>query len=114
VGLEASEIERARRRLRVIASGASFEQPCAALVGDAERGSPGPDAFGARTCAIYDERPRACARFTCRLYERHRSEGGPLEPRLAAVRRVRELVARVDPSDLDELARRIEDDFARA
>jgi hypothetical protein len=86
----------------------------------------------ARTCAIYDERPVACRRFVCRLYDRHRREGGPLAPRLAAVRRVRELVgsleaAGLEPADFEagrpasvaretyeELMQRLEEDFARA
>jgi uncharacterized protein len=110
VGLEADEIEPARRnRLHVIESGTSFEQPCAALsVGER------------RLCSAYETRPRACARFVCRLYERHRTEGGSLEPRLSAVRRVRELMTELHgkgvlPGDrLAELTKRIDDDFARA
>lgn len=129
VDLEPDEIEPARRnRLRVL-GGRGFEQPCTALA-QRER-EPG------RVCAIYDQRPGACRRFACRLYERHRREGGPLEPRLAAVRRVRELVVALEsqglePADFasdtpgsarpgaiaretyDELTRRLEEDFARA
>ncbi len=108
----------------------AFEQPCAALV------AVGPDAGARRACSVYDARPRACRRFACRLYDRHRREGGPVAPRLAAVRRVRELVATLEasglaPADLEdaaarggaddalasayaELTRRLEDDFARA
>lgn len=108
VSLQREEVDRARRKhLRVIESGKAFEQPCSALTGD-------------RTCSIYDERPMACRSFACRLYDRHRREGGPLEPRLAAVRRVRELLAVVEGSRLEptpawvELRRRLEEDFARA
>jgi Fe-S-cluster containining protein len=89
-----------------------------------------------RVCSIYAERPSACRHFTCRLLERHRREGGPLEPRVAAVQRVRQLVAELQaaglsPADFDdagrpspsnpsamrayaELQRRLEEDFARA
>ncbi|HEX3770515.1 MAG TPA: YkgJ family cysteine cluster protein [Polyangiaceae bacterium] len=124
--LDPDEVEGARRRgLRVVASGASFEQPCAALV-----------ASPPFACSIYADRPRACGRFTCKLYERHRREGGPLEARLAAVTRVRTLLARLDesgnqtagesedesrprdgntdPAAFEELLRRMDEDFARA
>jgi Fe-S-cluster containining protein len=112
VDLRAEETQAARRRgLKVIASGDAFEQPCAAL------------AHG--RCSIYEERPEACRRFTCRLYERHEREGGPIEPRLAVVRRVRELVAGLEatglaPSDLEaspayqELTLLLTNDLARA
>jgi Fe-S-cluster containining protein len=124
VALEPDEILVARkRRLRVLASGKGFEQPCAALA-----------ALGAgesRTCSIYLDRPRSCRRFVCRLHERHRREGGPLEARLAPVRRVREILAYLEASGLTsqdfegddppeasaslaELMRRLEEDFARA
>jgi hypothetical protein len=132
VDLVPEEVEPARRnRLHVLDDGRAFEQPCSALavVGG-----------GRRECSIYGERPLACRRFMCRLYDRHRREGGPLEPRLAAVRRVRELAADLEasglspgdfegePSKVDgggregslarrafaELTRRLEEDFARA
>jgi len=100
----------AGRRLRVVAGGASFEQPCSAL------GEAGPGER--RACAIYEERPRACRAFVCELHERHRREGGPLEPRLAMVRRTRELLARAHrdgpDSDVTELRRLLEAHFARA
>jgi Fe-S-cluster containining protein len=111
VRLAPEEVEPARRRgLRVVASGTSFEQPCAALGATGE---------GERACAIYGERPGACRAFTCRLYERHRRERGPLAPRLEAVRRVRELLhhldrTRSDPVAFEELVRRLDADFARA
>lgn len=131
VRLNPDEVEPARRKLRVLGSGKGFEQPCIAL---ARTGSVLDEQ---RVCAIYDERPLSCRSFACRLYERHRTEGGPLEPRLAAVRRVRQLVADLEseglmPGDLDdagasrsrtsahareafaELTRRLEEDFARA
>ena len=107
VELQPDEVEPARRhRLHVVAGGKAFEQPCSALVrrdGDA-------------VCAAYDERPRACRRFVCRLYERHRREGGPLEARLAAVARVRSLLASLDGSREApaELTQRLEEDFAEA
>jgi Fe-S-cluster containining protein len=125
VVLQPGEVETARRhRLRVLASGRGFEQRCAALE------APGP--VGQHRCAIYGERPRSCRNFTCRLYEHHRVDGGAIEPRLAAVRRVRELVAALEaagwtPADFEgdgpetpaaatyaELMRRLGDDFARA
>jgi Fe-S-cluster containining protein len=132
VGLGPDEVEPARRnRLRVLESGKGFEQPCRAL------GRTGGALDENCVCSIYDERPLSCRAFACRLYERHRTEGGALEPRLAAVRRVRELVAALKsegltPADFDcagsprsrpgvharemfeELTRRIEEDFARA
>lgn len=108
VGLAPEEVEGAKKhRLRVVETGKSFAQPCAALVDDA--------------CAIYDERPLACRRFACRLYDRHEREGGPIEPRLASVRRVRDLLSRLeregaesDPAGFEELVKRLEEDFARA
>jgi Fe-S-cluster containining protein len=125
VSLRESERDLARRHhLPLLGGGEAFGQPCPALHGETER-----------TCSIYAERPQACARFTCKLYERHREEGGPLEPRLAAVRRVRELLAVLQasgfaPADLEtagsrgaparlrrayrELMEWLAEDFARA
>ena len=130
VGLARGEAEHARRRrLRVVPSGKGFEQPCAALE------TSGSGADERKTCSIYDERPHACRAFACRLYERHSREGGPIEERLAAVRRVRELVASLEELGLGpahfegygarvealgaremyaELMRRLERDFTRA
>jgi Fe-S-cluster containining protein len=120
-----------RHRLRILENGKGFEQPCVAL---SERDAPsGPG----RVCSLYEDRPRACRSFACRLYERHRRDGGPLEARLAAARRVRELVAELEaegltPADFAgdpespsypsaramrvhaELQKRLEEDFARA
>jgi Fe-S-cluster containining protein len=130
VDLGPEEVESARRRrLRVIHGGRGFEQPCAAL----ERPDAGREQ---RRCSIYDERPLSCRRFTCRLHERQRQHGGPIEEPLAVVRRVRHLVALLEASGLDpadlagsdpvepraepavrayrELTRILEDDFARA
>jgi Fe-S-cluster containining protein len=130
--LEADELAYAKTRLRVIDGANGFEQPCVALA--ARDGTP------RRACSIYPERPRSCRRFTCRLYERHRREGGAIEARLAVVRRLRELVAELDaagftPEDFEgerakieargeageratrafrEVRRTLEDDFARA
>jgi Fe-S-cluster containining protein len=91
VDLEPDEVQSARKhRLRVLANAKGFEQPCSALA-----------LFGSeRRCAIYDERPISCRRFVCRLYERHEREGGPIEERLAVVRRVRALAARLETSGL--------------
>jgi hypothetical protein len=69
---------------------------------------------------VYADRPRSCRAFACRLYERHAREGGPIQVRLDAVRRVRELLALLDAGGLTraelvaELERRVEEDFARA
>jgi Fe-S-cluster containining protein len=110
VPLDASEVAAARRhRLRVVAGGASFEQPCAALE---PSGPPGDERRG---CSMYAERPLACRRFECVLYDRHRREGGPLEARLDVVRRVRALIAvALAGGGHDELARILETEFARA
>jgi uncharacterized protein len=129
--LTPDEVAPARRnRLLVLDGAKGFEQPCAALI---------PVETGRRQCSIYAERPLSCRTFECRLRDRHRREGGPLEPRIAAVQRVRELVelleaAGVTPADFDgqdarpdantspggsaaslfeELRRRLEEDFAR-
>lgn len=130
VDLARGEADVARRRgLRLLASETAFEQPCAALVPHGPA-APAPTS-GARECSMYDERPRSCRRFTCRLYERHLREGGPLGERLATVRRARALVARAEgpegptawpsPADpaltadeLRELERTMDEDFARA
>src|SRR3954454_11287224 len=70
--LEPQEVHDARqRRLHVLPRGNAFEQPCSALT-TSESG------YG---CSIYPDRPGSCRAFTCRLYERHRREGGPLEAR---------------------------------
>jgi uncharacterized protein len=112
VDLEPREVAVATsRRLRVLPSAKAFEQPCAAL---ASSGA-GDD----RDCHIYDDRPRSCRRFTCRLYEKHRRDGGPVDECLAAVRRVRALLARIEAPGLTgeeslELTRSMEEDFARA
>jgi hypothetical protein len=115
VDLAPDEVEPARRHgLRVLGNGRSFRQPCAALVPLAAAAE-----LPRRACSSYEHRPAACRRFVCRLYDRHRREGGPLEPRLAAVQRVRQLLAALEsqpraPELVDELAKRVEDDFARA
>jgi hypothetical protein len=116
----------------VISSGTGFEQPCSALVSSAAAG-----AGQQVACSIYEERPSACRRFACRLHDRFRREGGPIEPRLAAVNRVRHLLAVLEASGLEpadfeanrvehrpdgeslqaayvELMGRLEEDFARA
>jgi Fe-S-cluster containining protein len=109
VRLAIEEVAAARQRhLHVLANGTAFEQPCTAL---APREGAAP-----RACSIYVDRPRACHDFVCRLYERHRREGGPLEPRIASVRRVRQLIADLEasgrtPADLSDC---LDEDFARA
>lgn len=102
VPLEQDEVAAARKnRLRVLPAGAAFEQPCSAL-------------GASRACAVYAERPRACRAFVCLTYERHRLEGGPLEPRLALVRRAHELLARASREDHAELTELLDAHFARA
>jgi hypothetical protein len=89
VDLEPHEVDSARRRrLHIVANGRAFEQPCAALGAAPSEGE--------RICTVYAERPRACARFVCRLHERHRAQGGPIEARLAVVARARDLVATLE------------------
>src|SRR4051794_40492279 len=113
VTLEAEEVRGARAlHLHVLERGNAFEQPCSALSTLDDRCA----------CSIYEGRPRACRAFTCRLYDRHRREGGPLEERLEAVRAVRALLqslatTRDDEarrSAIAELSERTEEDFARA
>lgn len=113
VTLQSDEVRRARKsRLVVLQRGNAFEQPCAALSTSGDRCA----------CSIYAERSRACREFTCRLHDRHRREGGPLEVRLEAVRRVRMLLRVVETTAdereraaaIAELTRRMEADFARA
>jgi hypothetical protein len=105
VDLEPGEVERAHRHhLRVVASGKSFEQPCGAFAGE--------------RCTIYEERPASCRRFVCRLHEKHRLEGGPLEEALSVVRRARSLLTSLDGADggeaRAELGALLEESFARA
>ncbi|HEX4512912.1 MAG TPA: YkgJ family cysteine cluster protein [Polyangiaceae bacterium] len=103
VPLAPSEVPSARKvGLRVIASEKSFEQPCNALGQD-------------RACAIYRARPAACRSFTCRLLGTHAREGGALEPRLAIVRRTRELLgdAHATREASAELVALLEAHFAR-
>jgi Fe-S-cluster containining protein len=107
VTLTTEEVAAARQRhLRVLANGRAFEQPCTALAGADDRW----------VCSVYRDRPRACHGFVCRLHERHRREGGPLAPRIATVRRVRQLIARANASGRTptDLLRHLDEDFARA
>ncbi len=103
VPLAPSEVSNARKvGLHVIPSGKSFEQPCSALAED-------------RACTIYASRPAACRSFTCRLFGTHAREGGALEPRLAIVRRTRELLdeAQSTHQASSELIELLETHFAR-
>ena len=103
VPLRPEEVTTARKvRLHVIPSGKSFEQPCSAF-GDE------------RACGIYDARPSACRDFACRLFGAHARDGGDLEPRLAIVRRTRELLerARATGRATSELESLLETHFAR-
>jgi Fe-S-cluster containining protein len=112
VTLEPEELPRARKNhLHVLQRGNAFEQPCSAL-----------STLGTRcACSIYPDRPRSCRAFTCRLYDRQRRDGGPLEARLESVRRVRALLGFLETTDeealqgaISELTRRMQEDFARA
>ncbi len=112
VKLTTEEVVAARQRhLPVLAKGGALEQPCTAL-------AEGPDQR--RVCSIYQDRPSACRSFVCRLHEKHRREGGPLELRIATVRRVRQLIADLETSDLETSGRTRADlirhlkDFGRA
>ncbi len=85
-----------RRRLKVVTAEDGkerFAQPCRALVGS--------------DCGVYLARPRVCSSYKCGLYEAHERSGGALAPRIAKVRRVRELLdklaARGDRGDGDWL-----------
>src|SRR4051794_28716191 len=94
--LDPEELAVARgKRLVVLPRGNAFDQPCSAL-SKADNGC---------ACSIYRDRPRSCRAFACRLYERHRREGGVLEVRLDAVRRARVLL-RVVETTTDEEVRR--------
>src|SRR5262249_19890024 len=106
VMFDRGEIIAPKKRLRLIADGRGFEQPCSALD------------ESSRACAIYDERPAACRRFVCRLLDRHEREHVPLETSLAIVKRTRELLRDVDADALGEdergeLAALVERHFAR-
>jgi Fe-S-cluster containining protein len=110
VSLAPEEVAAARQRhLPVLANGRALEQPCTALASldGADR---------RRVCSVYPDRPRACRDFACRLHEKHRREGGPLGPRIATARRVRELIADLEASGPTpaELTRHLDEDFARA
>jgi Fe-S-cluster containining protein len=114
VDLETDEVEGAlKNRLRVVGGGRSFEQPCSAFA--AAAGQPG-DRCG---CSLYEHRPLSCRRFVCRLYERYRREGGPIEVPRSVVWHVRALLASLDTSAdttraRGELTRILEESFARA
>jgi len=111
--LEPEELAGARKhRLHVIPRGSAFEQPCSALA----------KLEAQYACSIYADRPRSCRAFTCRLYDRQRRDGGPLEARLESVRRVRALLESLETTTDEEalrdahaeLTRRMQEDFARA
>jgi len=69
-----------RRKLKVFteAGGDRFKLPCPGLE--------------AAVCTVYEDRPDVCRGYKCGLYLEHEREGGELAPRLAKVRRVRELL----------------------
>jgi Fe-S-cluster containining protein len=101
--LEPDEVATARKnRLRVVANERSFEQACSALSVDG-------------TCAIYEERPRTCRKFVCRLFERARMDGTPIEQAIATALRARELLVHLEVAGTVEpaLAKLLAEDFAR-
>lgn len=121
--LRPEELEPAKKHGLHVVENKGFLQPCPKLV--------------ERSCSIYEHRPSVCKSFTCRLFARHRDEGGPLAARLDAVQRMRELLAtlkgygltrsadgevRFEAEGVDafsameafgELMQRMEEDFAR-
>ncbi len=80
--LTPDEVEPAKRNgLRVIRDKV-FEQPCAQLEN--------------KSCKIYGSRPSVCESFRCKLFARHRDEGGPIEARLRVVRRFRFMLQKLE------------------
>jgi Fe-S-cluster containining protein len=76
------EVEPAKRNgLRVIQD-KGFEQPCPQLEN--------------KSCKIYESRPSVCQSFRCKLFARHRDEGGPIEARLRVVRRFRGVLQKLE------------------
>ena len=79
--LAPDELEPAKRNgLRVIQD-KGFEQPCSQLESNG--------------CKIYESRPGVCRSFRCKLFARHRDEGGPIEARLRIVRRFRSALVKL-------------------
>lgn len=80
--LKPEELEQAKRNgLRVIQD-KGFELPCPRLEN--------------KCCQVYDTRPHVCKSFRCKLFARHRDEGGPIEARLLVVQRFRAAMAQVE------------------
>ncbi len=78
--LEPGDLEIAKRnRLRVIPEQGVIELPCPRLDGT--------------KCEVYQDRPHICGSFECSLLVRHRTEGGPVEEKIAAVTRTKQLLA---------------------
>jgi uncharacterized protein len=117
--LDPDEVASAKKnRLHVVANEGSFSQECSALVdGGCAIYEERPRACRAFVCRLlYEERPRACRAFVCRLHERLRTEGGDVTAYIERVRRARELLVHLAESgDVDsELATLLDEDFARA
>ncbi|MFO0555099.1 MAG: YkgJ family cysteine cluster protein [Polyangiaceae bacterium] len=98
----------ARRGLPILEEPSpSLAQPCAAHVDG--------------RCTIYEDRPERCAGYRCEQHRSHERDGGSLEARLARVRGLRAVAARVaearsrntapDALDLAELGMRLRRDF---
>ena len=77
--LRPEEVPTAKRLGLHVIQDKGIAQPCPALT---EAG-----------CGVYAERPSVCQSFICKLYARHRDEGGPLRPRLRKVERAKQLLA---------------------
>lgn len=81
-GGERSRLDRVG--LRIVSDdqgGATMAQPCSALRGC--------------LCAVYAERPSACAEYQCSLRKKVSAGDGALTDALASVRRMRELLATI-------------------
>jgi Fe-S-cluster containining protein len=122
--LKPEEVEPAKKHGLKVIEDRGFEQPC--------------PQWTAGGCQVYEHRPSVCRSFACKLFVRHRDQGGPIELRLKAVKRVRFLMEVLDRAGLErtpngevkftaegadafeamgafaELMERLEDDFARA
>ncbi|MFO0678041.1 MAG: YkgJ family cysteine cluster protein [Polyangiaceae bacterium] len=95
-----------RRRLDVVANGSAFAQPCHALISGEDR-----------TCAIYEDRPRACRRFTCVLRVEVSRGARDVAQAHAIVARTRALLRTTDAGDTEArttLGALVAEHFARS
>ena len=85
VPLTAEDQPHQRLTIETKPSGArALRQPCSALSGTC--------------CTVYEQRPLACRRYQCLLYEALQSEEEHLPGALAVVARAKALTAAVEPS----------------